>query len=288
MAANDALGAQWHPNVNARRSGGIGHVEGDETRSVVGFLPTHVVARFREHDAGDDWNGEHSHRRVAQIEGDIRSGVGIKEPLQIDYDERAGWGKLGEGNHRLRAAERAGAPVVPVTIVGRANLARTQQRGVGAPLEHHTTFADHDPSYIPARHPPVASVQGGVMANPVALLRNIRDGDARYEAIVLWCPGCQYERADEPGKFAGGLHMLPVADVTTGEPRATWGWNRDLVNVTLEPSILTHMDRGEKFVCHSFLRNGQWQFLGDCTHALANQTVAMLPLSDWVVGDAGS
>jgi hypothetical protein len=70
--------------------------------------------------------------------------------------------------------------------------------------------------------------------------------------------------------------------------RPVWGWNGDLVNVTLTPSILTNMSRGEQFVCHSFLTNGQWNFLGDCTHALANQTVAMLPLPDWVVGDAGS
>lgn len=154
MSANDSLGVQWHPNVNPRRSGGIGHVEGDETRSVVGFLPTHVVARFREHHAGDDWNGERSHRRVAEIADDIRSGVGIKEPLQIDYDEREGWAKLGEGNHRLRAAEHAGAPVLPVTIVGRVNLQRSKQRGVGAPLRHSGQFAEHDPAYVPpAIHP---------------------------------------------------------------------------------------------------------------------------------------
>lgn len=126
------------------------------------------------------------------------------------------------------------------------------------------------------------------MANPVALLRGVRDGDDRYDAIMLWCPGCQYERADEPGKFAGGLHMLPIVQGGSGsnEPRATWGWNGDLVNVTLSPSILTRTKRGEEqveFVCHSFLENGQWRFLGDCTHALANQTVAMLPLPDWVV-----
>lgn len=124
--------------------------------------------------------------------------------------------------------------------------------------------------------------------NPVALIRNVIDGDARYEAIALWCPGCQYEREDEPGRFAGGLHMLPVARGGSGsnEPRPTWGWNGDLVNVTLEPSILTRTTRGEdraEFVCHSFLRNAQWQFLGDCTHSLANQTVPMVELPDWVV-----
>lgn len=126
------------------------------------------------------------------------------------------------------------------------------------------------------------------MTNPVAQVRNISDGDARYEAILLWCPGCQYEREDEPGRFAGGLNMLPVERGGAGgdTPRPTWGWNGDLVNVTLTPSVLTHSTRGEEraeFRCHSFLQNGQWQFLSDCTHALAGQTVAMLPLPDWVV-----
>jgi len=36
--------------------------------------------------------------------------------------------------------------------------------------------------------------------------------------------------------------------------------------------------------CHSFLKGGQWQFLGDCAHAMAGQTVAMVPLPDWLMG----
>lgn len=33
--------------------------------------------------------------------------------------------------------------------------------------------------------------------------------------------------------------------------------------------------------CHSFLRDGQWQFLDDSAHHLAGQTVDMVPLPDW-------
>lgn len=119
--------------------------------------------------------------------------------------------------------------------------------------------------------------------NPVALIRRTIDGDETYDSISLWCPGCQHEDPQEPGRMVGGLHMLPVTH-TTKHP--VWEWNGDLVNVTLSPSILTRTTRGEnreEFICHSFLRDGQWQFLGDCTHALANQTVAMVPLPDWVV-----
>lgn len=42
-----------------------------------------------------------------------------------------------------------------------------------------------------------------------------------------------------------------------------------------------HPDRQASFTCyrcHSFVRDGQVQFLADCTHPLAGQTV---PLEDW-------
>jgi hypothetical protein len=34
--------------------------------------------------------------------------------------------------------------------------------------------------------------------------------------------------------------------------------------------------------CHSFLKNGVWEFLGDCAHPLAGQNVPMMPLPDWL------
>lgn len=35
--------------------------------------------------------------------------------------------------------------------------------------------------------------------------------------------------------------------------------------------------------CHSFITDGKWQFLSDCAHPLAGQTVPMVPLPDWLV-----
>lgn len=119
--------------------------------------------------------------------------------------------------------------------------------------------------------------------NPVAQIVNVDDQGNHYKAIHVWCPGC--EITDPDGHKHAGLNMLPVEGDETKRP--TWQWNGDLVNVGLEPSILTRSKRGEdEFVCHSFLRNGRWQFLGDCTHALANQTVPMLPLPDWIVRES--
>lgn len=34
--------------------------------------------------------------------------------------------------------------------------------------------------------------------------------------------------------------------------------------------------------CHSFIRNGVWEFLQDCAHPLAGQHVPMVPLPDWL------
>ena len=36
--------------------------------------------------------------------------------------------------------------------------------------------------------------------------------------------------------------------------------------------------------CHSFIKDGKWQYLGDSAHGLKNQTVPMVPVPDWVVG----
>jgi len=33
-------------------------------------------------------------------------------------------------------------------------------------------------------------------------------------------------------------------------------------------------------ICHSFIRDGKIQFLGDCTHALAGQTVDLPELPE--------
>lgn len=67
---------------------------------------------------------------------------------------------------------------------------------------------------------------------------------------------------------------------------AIWTWNGSLEKPTFQPSILvkanyTSIDRLDD-ICHSFVVDGRIQFLGDCTHELAGQTVD-LPL--WNEGD---
>lgn len=108
----------------------------------------------------------------------------------------------------------------------------------------------------------------------------IRAVDGQW--LQMWCPGCETQ------------HQVGVARQDTG-----WTWNSDLDHPTIQPSIRVssvQWAEGESFhkrrhkvpaggqtVCHSFIRDGRWEFLADCTHDLAGQTVQMVPLPDWLV-----
>jgi hypothetical protein len=69
---------------------------------------------------------------------------------------------------------------------------------------------------------------------------------------LFWCPGCEC------------AHSIDKR----------WTFNGDVHKPTIRASILTK--GGPR--CHSFVTDGQIQFLNDCTHALAGQTVKMTPL----------
>ena len=83
--------------------------------------------------------------------------------------------------------------------------------------------------------------------------------------VILHCPG-PYEN-----------RLIPVHSPGSSVQRAgpVWDWNRDTERLTLKPSILTTGDQ-DMPRCHSFVRNGQIQFLSDCDHELAGQTVDLL------------
>lgn len=53
----------------------------------------------------------------------------------------------------------------------------------------------------------------------------------------------------------------------------TWTWNESRDTPTLTPSLLTKYS--DAYVCHCFVTDGKIQFLTDCTHALAGQTVEL-------------
>ena len=106
----------------------------------------------------------------------------------------------------------------------------------------------------------------------------VRDGDGLFYGIRLDCPGC------EPGAHVLPVSWLPEGETTesphvAGKPH--WAFDGNFERPTLSPSILSRgTDGDEPRVCHSFVRDGRIEFLGDCTHALAGQKVDLPEISD--------
>src|SRR4051794_38443648 len=91
-----------------------------------------------------------------------------------------------------------------------------------------------------------------------------RTGATPETSYWLWCPGCK------------DVHRITNL----------WDFDGNLEAPTFNPSILTkgggYYKRDGSFVrghrCHSFIRNGVWEFLSDCDHELAGKHVPMVDL----------
>ena len=104
--------------------------------------------------------------------------------------------------------------------------------------------------------------------------------DCADNGLLFHCPGCNMAHQVKHGEGHG--------------PR--WTWNGDMDKPTFTPSINVRFEHWVppfrpgtakpenqtlvKDVCHSFVTDGRIQFLADCTHALAGQTVDLPPF-DW-------
>lgn len=118
------------------------------------------------------------------------------------------------------------------------------------------------------------------------ILRSVQD-----HQLAFWCPGCGHAHAITYGgngwSWDGNVERPTFspsilvrnghyADGKRGEENGCWcTYNAEHPN---DPSIFTCG------ICHSFVKDGQIQFLGDCTHALAGQTV---PIPPWPHGAGG-
>jgi hypothetical protein len=111
--------------------------------------------------------------------------------------------------------------------------------------------------------------------NPLTSVRHVvqHGSDTCLGLMVwIWCPGCQ------------ALHAPKFRCPEHGGPESGPIWNGDPYSLpfSMEPSLLIY-ETPVSPKCHSFVRRGKWQFLPDCTHALAGRTVPMEPLPDWLV-----
>lgn len=102
-------------------------------------------------------------------------------------------------------------------------------------------------------------------------IKDSGDGRGRMVAVSFQCPGCKLN------------HTLYTQSTPADLPGPRWHFNGDYQRPTMQPSIkatggFPNSDPesdgwDEKAICHSFVTDGRIQFLGDCTHALAGQTV---------------
>ena len=145
--------------------------------------------------------------------------------------------------------------------------------------------------------------------NPVAQVRHHVFDGVEGSSLFMWCPGCDQ------------LHLVGL---TGNGPLWEWDGNLDAPTISpsilafhcaklaacdqphphyefcIDPECgalghylpdaggqahITQCPAGPNGNCHSFVRNGKWEFLGDSAHKLAGQTISMVPLPDWIVKD---
>lgn len=103
--------------------------------------------------------------------------------------------------------------------------------------------------------------------------------------ISYWCQGCKKH------------HVITV------EGPHAWGWNGNVEKPTFTPSVLAqghsivtdekgewtgeyHRDAAGEPIelrCHTFITDGMVQFLQDCSHELAGQTLPLPDLPVWTL-----
>lgn len=75
--------------------------------------------------------------------------------------------------------------------------------------------------------------------------------------------------------------IIPVMQKGKREGTGNWTWNGNVDAPTLRPSVLTRMPSSLGIrVCHSFIKDGQIQFLADCSHEFAGKIMDLLEV-DW-------
>ena len=86
-----------------------------------------------------------------------------------------------------------------------------------------------------------------------------KGGTGEINLWAFYCPGCRYD------------HALAVRQyIVGGNPQ--WDFNSDVERPTFSPSLLVFGSDPSKR-CHSCIRDGKIEFLGDCFHELKGQTV---------------
>lgn len=89
--------------------------------------------------------------------------------------------------------------------------------------------------------------------------------------MLFHCPGC---------KYGHGIRSAPPKNPDYPN-QAVWTFNGDLEKPTFSPSYLTGTKNFTERRCHSYIKDGMIEFLSDCWHPLAGQTVELPDINGW-------
>lgn len=104
----------------------------------------------------------------------------------------------------------------------------------------------------------------------------------------FYCPGCkEIHPFDKRWTFNGDFERPTFEPSLRLGPywRMHPGWDRDAAPKNGDGSLVLDPEGrilgAVEWQCHLFLRDGQLQFLGDCSHELAGKTVPLPDLPEW-------
>jgi hypothetical protein len=85
----------------------------------------------------------------------------------------------------------------------------------------------------------------------------------RKIGFLIFCPGCN--------------ELHPISVFEKNSLGAQWVWNGSEERPTFTPSLLLKYNErgGSAVVCHSYIKDGNIEFLSDCTHGLSGKTVPL-------------
>lgn len=85
----------------------------------------------------------------------------------------------------------------------------------------------------------------------------VKDDSGKLWGYMIFCPACE----------CGHLFYTNHSN-----PKCNWTFDGNMEQPTFSPSMLVYQGQSHPR-CHSFVRDGKIQFLSDCTHKFANQTL---------------
>jgi hypothetical protein len=124
----------------------------------VALVPVAQLKQYREFDRSirPKFSKEDTEETINSIADDLRKGGvnALRSPISMTYDHKNKWGYIGEGNHRISAAIRAGITHLPVSIGGNhSDLSELKRKGIGSTLHLDNRMVEEGGYFPSNQHP---------------------------------------------------------------------------------------------------------------------------------------